>query len=92
MSQKVNLKLILTILLFTRTLGVDPLDLTFVGAKNLIFNSDSRWEFTIEYSADSSLTEGSVYYTSILYKESQTIASCEAASGNTLNCYINEEG
>ena len=34
MSQSFNLRLILTLLLFTSILGADPLDLTFVEAKN----------------------------------------------------------
>jgi len=90
MSQSFNLRLILTLLLFTSIFGADPLDLTFVEAKNLNFNSDSIWEFTIKYSAESPLNSETVYYTSILYKESQTIASCQVASENILNCYLNE--
>ena len=89
MQQSFNLRLILTILLFSSILGADPLNLTFVEAKNLIFKSDSRWEFTIKYSTDSPLINESIYYTSILYNESQKIAPCEVA-GNILNCHLNE--
>ena len=89
MLQNFNLKLILTILLFTSILGADPLELTFEEAKNLIFKSDSRWEFTIKYSTDSPLINETIHYTSILFNESQKIAPCEVA-GNILNCHLNE--
>ena len=89
MLQNLNLKLILTILLFTSILGADPLELTFEEAKNLIFKSDSRWEFTIKYSTDSPLINETIHYTSILFNESQKIAPCEVA-GNILNCHLNE--
>ena len=102
----INSLLILITFLFTSILGLNPLktlspnfrslseitDLTFVKAQNLIFNSDLRWEFTIEYSTESSLNNEEIYYTSILYKESPTIASCEVSSSTILKCYINEGG
>ncbi len=102
----INSLLILITFLFTGILGLNPLktlspnfrslseitDLTFVKAQNLIFNSDLRWEFTIEYSTESSLNSEAIYYTSILYKESPTTASCEVTSSTILKCYLNEGG
>ena len=68
----------------------DATALDFVSAKNLIFNSDSKWQFNIEYSG-SQLTKDTAYTIPILYKGSESLASCSALDDFILNCFPNEK-
>ena len=65
----------------------DATALDFVSAKNLIFNSDSKWQFNIEYSG-SQLTKDTAYTIPILYKGSESLASCSALDDFILNCSL----
>ena len=63
------------------------INLNFIEAKNLTFNTDSRWEFSIKYSAVNQLSVEQIYYVSILYKEEPNLAICEAINATfLLNC------
>ena len=66
------------------------IELNLVNANNLIFNLDSKWQFDIEYTSSNVLANNSVYSTSILYKGTPALASCEVKNGETLNCLVNE--
>ena len=69
----------------------DVTELFFSDAKNLTFNTDSRWQFNISYNGVSELTLESIHFISIIYKGSPTLATCQVESGFILNCYVNEE-
>ena len=99
-------KLFLLIFLFSTIYSSNPLnislnktrnlagliELDFIEAKNLIFNTDSRWQFKVEYNSVSELTLESVYSISILYKGALKTASCQVEADYKLNCFLNEEG
>ena len=68
-------------------------ELELVEANKLTFNTDSRWEFSIKYSAENQLSVDQIYYVSILYKEEPNLAICEAINATfLLNCILNVEG
>ena len=68
----------------------DVTTLDFVSAKNLIFNSDSKWQFDVTYSG-SQLPKDKAYTIPILYKGSQSLASCSSHDDFILNCSPNED-
>ena len=68
----------------------DVTTLDFVSAKNLIFNSDSKWQFDVTYSG-SQLPKYKAYTIPILYKGSQSLASCSSHDDFILNCSPNED-
>ena len=69
------------------------INLNFIEAKNLTFNTDSRWEFSIKYSSENELSIDQIYYVSILYKGEPNLAVCQAINSTfLLNYILNKEG
>lgn len=66
-------------------------DLYFIEAKNLIFNTDSRWQFGIKYFAENQLQLNADFSTPILYNGKQSLASCTSQNDFILNCFANEK-
>lgn len=100
------MKLILVFLILANTICSSPIKflsrsprlleetitLEYKEAKNLLFNSDSKWKFTILYASDTSLENNAVLTTSILYKGEVTTASCIVRDSSNLDCTLNQFG
>ena len=73
----------------TRSLA-EVSNLYFIKAKDLIFDSNNIWRFTIIYYTldGSELVEGQNYYVSILYAGNPSLAKCEADLYPIMNCFI----
>ena len=65
-------------------------EVEFASANDLFFNSDSNWQFTVQYTG-TQLPTDKTYSLSVLYKNEPILAQCESLEGLILNCYINKE-
>ena len=66
-------------------------EVEFASANDLFFNSDSNWQFTVQYTG-TQLPTDKTYSLSVLYNGNDKIlAQCESLEGLILNCYINKE-
>ena len=75
---------------FPRSLEELP-EVEFASANDLFFNSDSNWQFTVQYTG-TQLPTDKTYSLSVLYNGNDKIlAQCESLEDLILNCYINKE-
>ena len=65
-------------------------EVEFASANDLFFNSDSNWQFTVQY-IGTQLPTDKAYSLSVLYKNEPILAQCESLEGLILNCHINKE-
>ena len=67
------------------------IEVEFASANDLFFNSDSNWQFTVQYTG-TQLPTDKTYSLSVLYNGNDKIlAQCESLEDLILNCYINKE-
>jgi hypothetical protein len=77
--------------LSSRNLEGEKTPLQFIKAYDLIFRG-SKWQFKIAYASDTTLSEGRILTTSILYKGSSSKANCEVKSNEKLECALEQAG
>ena len=66
-------------------------EVEFASANDLFFNSDSNWQFTVQYTG-TQLPTDKTYSLSVLYNGNDKIlAQCESLEDLILNCCVNKE-
>ena len=74
-----------------RQLEDEIIELSFISAKNLTFNEESRWSLGIEYSG-SALNIQKSYLVSILYNGNPALIICDPDEDSKLNCIFGQVG
>ena len=74
-----------------RKLEDEIIELSFISAKNLTFNEESRWSLGIEYSG-SALNIQKSYLVSILYNGNPALIICDPVDDSKLNCIFGQVG
>ena len=74
-----------------RKLEDEIIELSFISAKNLTFNEESRWSLGIEYSG-SALNIQKSYLVSILYNGNPALIICDPDDDSKLNCIFGQVG
>ena len=69
----------------------EPIGLYFLKADNLIFNSQNKWEFDVQYIYSSNFITSQQHKITILYNGNPSIALCKHKSYQFLRCTVENE-